>query len=442
MGSIAITHPKEKVSYASITLGYNMVAGVTSLLLLYYYTDVLLLPLPTVTSLLLAVRVIDGAIDPFIGYYMDRRRTAHGKYKGYLIAWSFPFCLLSILMFLPLEIGLMSLKIAWYGLIFLLWSIVFSILECANLPLLVVMDPNPNERYSFNTAKILGGIVATLIARYGVLELVKLFGQGSERKGYAIAMTILAVVGFFAIRIPVRFITERYATQPTDRTFFRAARALLRDKKILTMLLFFLSHQMASAIKGQASVYYMKYIVQRQDLTSIFLLSGVVSSLAVQPLILWAAKRVPIQRLIVAGFVLAAASMQIIGFADASVWLVIGGNILYGVATAFPANLVYAYLARLADHAYGDISATLYSFLGVASRIALSVSGALISFILSISGYIPNLSTGDSESGIQVVFIMLTSLLYLAAGLFAILSFSIKAESQETADESHSQIAQ
>lgn len=428
---------REKVAYGMTSFGLSSIAGVISAFALYYFTDVALLSAANVTWLLFVVRIFDGAVDPFIGHYMDSRRTRHGKYKGYLIYWSLPFCILSALVFLPSPFESGTGKLIWYLLVYLGWSFCYSIIEAANLPLLVVMTGDARQRYQTNSAKILGGILATLVAKYVALEMVDLFGAGQEAVGYAVSVAILAALSFALIQFPARVITERNCHEGKSEGIAKTMVALLRDKKILFMLLFYFVHQMASSVKGQASIYYMKYIVERQDLTTLFLLAGTLSSLAMQPVIIFLTKKIPIQVLVVAGYLGGAAGIFLMGIAGTSLTLLFAGNVLYGIMVAFPANLLFVYAAQMADSHRGKGSAMLHSLLGLAARFAVALAGSMISLILTFGDYIPNIAqTTDSQAGIKFVFITITFLLFISAAGLAFISFAIRPARKEPRHES------
>lgn len=415
---------REKTSYAMISFGISSISGVISAFVLYYFTDVALLAPAGVTWLLFAARFFDGAIDPFIGHYMDSRQTKLGKYKGYLVYWALPFCLLSILMFQPSPFGSGTGGLLWYLLVYLLWSFSFSMVESAQLPLLVVMTNDKSERYKTNSAKILGGILATLVARYVALELVELFGGGDEVRGYALTAALLAIVSFVFIRFPARRIVERNVPAEKPPNILKTAKSLLKDKRILFLLLFQFTHQLASSVKGQASIYYMKYIMDRQELTSWFLIMSTLASLAMQPVIILAAKKISLRTLIVCGYLGGAAGVALMGTAGPSVVQLFAGNLLCGAAVAFPANLLFVYLAQLADDHRGTSSATLHSLLGLSARFAVAISGSLIAFVLMLTDYIPNIvQSADSQAGISFVFITLTLVLYIGTAGFAFISF-------------------
>ena len=412
------------MSYMLLTYGYSIITGVVSSFILYYYTDIALISPAIVTGLLFAVRLFDGAVDPFIGHYMDCRRTRYGKYKGYLIDWSLPFCLFSAFLFIPFSsVGKIG-AIVCCAVVYLIWSLLCSIIEAANLSLLVVMTNDSKERYSVNSAKILGGIFAAVTARYAALELVKLLGGGDETKGYMQTAILFAVLGFICIQLSARKIVERNDRGNKPPVLSKAMILIFKDKRIVFMLLFFFAHQMASSIKGQAAIYYMKYIVNQPQLTSLFLITGTLSSLVMQPVIAVCARKIRLSILVPAGYLGGAAGMLLMGTAKTSVPLLFAGNILYGIMVAFPANLLYVYVAELADRQENSGSATMHTLLALFSKFAAAIGGSVISIVLSISNYIPNMiQTQESQDGIKFTYVGLTFILYLAAAAFALLSF-------------------
>lgn len=418
---------REKVSYMMTSYGYISISSIISTFILYYYTDVALLSLTAVSALLFLVRLFAGAIELFIGHYMDRHQTKYGKYKGYLIYWSFPFCLASVFLFLPLPIEGEAVKIIWYAIVYVIWSFLYGIIKSANLPLLVAITDDPKQRYSVNSAKILGSILASLAARYVALELVGLLGGGDEGKGYTLTVILFAVVGFFFIYFPARWIIERNSQISKPPSIVQTVVLFLKNKKIFFMLLFFFAHQMASSVKGQASIYYMKYIVSQPSLTALFLTTSALSSLIMQPVISFYAKKIPSHLLIIIGYLGGAVSMLVMGFSETSIPLLFFGNVLYGVTIAFPANLLYVYVAELADYCNGASSTMLHSLLGLSSKIAIALGGSLIALVLSLNNYVPNLvQNSGTQEGITFIFIIVTMLLYIFAAIFAFISFSCK----------------
>ncbi len=69
---------RAKLGYTVADVGFNLFWGVTSLFLLYYYTDVLGLANATAGFIIMAALVWDGLIDPAVGIIANRTRRAGG----------------------------------------------------------------------------------------------------------------------------------------------------------------------------------------------------------------------------------------------------------------------------------------------------------------------------------------------------------------------------
>ena len=424
---------KNYLSYSSINFGFSLLGMTASMLLMYYYTDVLLLPASAVGVILLLSRMFDGVVDPFLGHYMDKRTTKFGKYRGYVIYWAPAACVAFVLMFSTVPFTGIG-KTLWCLLLNLTFMLTFSFVEIASLPMLASFD-TAKSRLAGNTLKISGCIAATLLVAMFAFKLVKILGNGLEVPGYtrmallfggvALAALLLGGLGFregdYADTTHTAEIEDNYTAKEAIFT-------VLREKSILFVLLMYLCLDAASAFKIQAGIYYLKYNLERQDLTSLFLTSSIAMSLLTQPLVFYCARRVGVRFLMVYGCAASAAAMLMIGLSGSSVALLIAGNCLFGVASAFPANLIFAYMVDLFEglgkkrgKPFGGVA---NAFIGLSSRVGGSLASALLSLILLATAYTPNKEqAGLALWGIAAGFIILPVLLLILGSVFAALSF-------------------
>ena len=70
---------KEKASYGFAAVGSYMVAGITQSYLMYFFTDILIIPSAFVMMLMIVARVWDALNDPMMGVIVDRTSTKYGK---------------------------------------------------------------------------------------------------------------------------------------------------------------------------------------------------------------------------------------------------------------------------------------------------------------------------------------------------------------------------
>ena len=423
---------KNYLSYSSINFGFSLLGMTASMLLMYYYTDVLLLSASAVSVILFLARMFDGVIDPFLGHYMDKRTTKFGKYRGYVIYWAPAACVAFALMFSAAPFTGIG-KVLWCLLLYLIFTLTFSFVEIGSLPMLASFD-TAERRLAGNTLKISGCIAATLFAAMFAIKLVHMLGKGVEASGYARMALLFAGVALASLLLGgLGFHEGSYPETDTDNsehayTAKEAISTVLREKSILYVLLMYLCLDAASAFKMQAGIYYLKYNLERQDLTSLFLTSSIAMSLLAQPLVFYCARRVGMRVLMVHGCAASAVAMLMIGLSGSSVALIITGNCLFGVFSAFPANLIFAYMVDLFEglgekrgKPFGGVT---NAFIGLSSRIGGSLASALLSLILLATAYTPNRpQTGLALWGIAAGFIALPVLLLTLGGVFAALSF-------------------
>jgi Na+/melibiose symporter-like transporter len=172
------------------------------------------------------------------------------------------------------------------------------------------------------------------------------------------------------------------------------------------------------------------------DAVSLFFLLGITGSLMIQPVIYWVSRRLRTSFLMIGGYIGAAASMAIIWIGGYDLRLLMIGNILFGMTSAFPANLIYVYAAELSDNLsekYGYcFGGVINSILQVSSKIGYVISGSIITVILRATSYIPNVDqTEISLFGIHLCFLLMTILTALLSAVFAYFSFRKTASAPE-----------
>jgi GPH family glycoside/pentoside/hexuronide:cation symporter len=394
--------------------------------LMYYYTDVLALPTITVSIILLAARFFDGAVDPFIGYYMDRRETKYGKYRGYVFYWIVPSSVLLVCLFSPAPLpGLAG--VVWYLLIYLAWSFSFSMIEVANLPMLALISDS-RERGATNTLKITASILAVSLSSHMTFKLVKFFGGASERIGFFVTMAVFAVIACVSCLLGAKNTTEKHRAPESVLSPRETASSVLKNKSLMFLYLMLICDQMGMSVRIQAAMYYLKYCLNRQDIIPVFFMVGLACSSLAQPIILWASKRAPLSRLMVGGYLGAALSMTLVWYAGSSLWMLMAANAFYGLATAFPNNLLYVRASCLSDEmsekTSGSFGGVVNSFLMVSAKVGYAVAGSIVAFVLYLTSYSPNVEqTATSLFGIKICFLGLTILTKLLSAFFAFLSF-------------------
>ena len=206
---------KEWMTYAIGALGQGMVYAIMSSYISDFYLNVMKLTPLFVLLLVLLARIWDAAIDPVLGYYMDRANPKHGKLKSYIIYTPIPIAILTVLLFYSPDLSGGALM-AYAVMTYLLWSTVYSVSDVPFWSLPNLMTPNPDERGAIiSKARTANGVGSAIPMAFFmllgfILPLFNLSGTQLEETKYMTITLFCAIVGNILF-VPVYFKTKERA---------------------------------------------------------------------------------------------------------------------------------------------------------------------------------------------------------------------------------------
>ncbi|MGI6702155.1 MAG: MFS transporter [Christensenellales bacterium] len=139
---------KEVFSFAVSGFGQNMIIGVVNSFMLYFYTDVFLIPSVAVTTLMFVARIWDALLTPIVGNIVDKTRTRWGKLKPYLVLTIMPLMVITILLFFAPNMTNTG-KLIYAYITYLLFGLIYTFSDVPFWGLASVMTPNAIERTNF-----------------------------------------------------------------------------------------------------------------------------------------------------------------------------------------------------------------------------------------------------------------------------------------------------
>lgn len=140
---------KEKLAYGLGDLGSNILLDIGTLYLLKFYTDVLGLPGTYGGIIFLIAKFFTAFTDMGTGIMLDSRRKIgpKGKFRPFVLYAAFPVTLLAIANFVgtPFEV---TGKTVVATILFMLYGLVFSMMNCSYGAMVPAITKNPDERAS------------------------------------------------------------------------------------------------------------------------------------------------------------------------------------------------------------------------------------------------------------------------------------------------------
>lgn len=154
---------KNIIGYALGDTGGVLSFGVVSSFLQMYYTDVLHISLPKITVLMMVARIWDAINDPLCGAFIDSRKpTKYGRFRPYVLWFSFPMVIAFILIFVKIP-GLSESQYLIYAYItYILYGMMYTGVNIPYGSMASVMTDDQRERSTLSVARSFGSGVGSL----------------------------------------------------------------------------------------------------------------------------------------------------------------------------------------------------------------------------------------------------------------------------------------
>lgn len=398
---------RERISYGLGDTASNLIFQMTTLYLMYFYTDVFGLNPGAVAVIFLVARVIDAIVEPFIGVMIDRTQTKWGKCRPYFLWLAVPFSLTAVLMFLTPDFGDTG-KLVYAYISYTVLGIMYSGINLPLSAILPSLTSNSNERTVINTVRMIFAVIGVVTVSAGTMPLVKAFGGGDQAKGFLVTMILFSSIALLLFLNMFANTKERVkAIDEKPLPMREGVKALKGNVPWLIMLLMSLFLWITTSIQGQTSIYYMTYYMKKPELIPIVnsMQLLMIFSMVIAPFVV---KKIGKRNTIIMGSV-----VSIIGYLIAitggnalSVPVLLAGLLISGLGMGVGAGLIFAMMADTVD--YGEwksgvrAQGLLYSAASFGVKVGMGLGGALGGVILSMGGYVAN-STAQSESALAAI---------------------------------------
>jgi sugar (glycoside-pentoside-hexuronide) transporter len=409
-------------SFAASGFGQNLIIGIVNSFLLYFYTDVFVIPLEAVLALMLFARIFDALNDPVMGSIVDRTRTKWGKLRPYLIGSALPLGIVTVLLFWAPDLSSTG-KLVYAYITYFAFGIIYTICDVPFWGLASAMTPNPKERISFITVSRLvhsiGGALPIVMVPF-IVDLV-----GSNNKGYFVAGLIAGVLGAALFTLSFFGTKERCVLDENKPTLKDNIKFFLLNKPLQRVVLANVLG-FARAIAVTASMYLAVYLLG-DDKYNIFLLAswGVAGyvGMVLTPML---TKKYNYSQI----YYISAAIGVITSLLIFGVTMIIGqynlivlavGFFLAGMPYGVVCNINYAMIADSVDYVEwktGKRSEGIsVSFQTLMNKLMTALQTATVTLMLIIAKFVQPIKVGDesiiqpqTEHTLLMIFILLVGL--------------------------------
>ncbi|KRL22837.1 MFS transporter [Lentilactobacillus kisonensis] len=426
----------EKISYSFTDMAGNLLYVTISSYILYFYTDVFGISVAGAGIILLVARFADAISAPVWGSIVDHTHTKWGQSRPYFLWLAIPFAVATFLAFTAPNLhGTAKL---WYaGFTYILAAgVVYTGIQTPITAILPNLTTNGQERIVASQFRMVGGAIGSFITSTFALPLVAFLGKGDDKVGFMWTMFIFGILAVILLALAFRNLRERTVAETKPIPFKDSLKATKGNWPWVILVVSFVIFWVAQADRNGVSVYYAKYYLGNEQLTSVFnglQVVGVIANICIPFIVKVTNKTMTM----IIGLIIGALGQAMMGFVGNNFALIVTGWIIGilggGTAIAMP----FAMLADTVDYGEWKTGIRAAGFLtAVGSAFCIQLGsgfGAFIpSKIMAAAGFVANKTQSASAlASIHFCFIWLPIIIYAVVG--AIMCFYFKYEKMEPA---------
>jgi GPH family glycoside/pentoside/hexuronide:cation symporter len=425
--------------------GAILLNAIMSSYLNIYYTDVLnltsvwgglfLMIFPMVS------KVIDAITNVIMGYIIDHTRTKQGKARPYILLSSILVPLTATLLFVVPQ-GSETIKVIWVMLSYnLYYAFAYTIYNMSHSLLVPLSTRNAEQRgglATFNniTNVMISGIVVALIFPMLIMPVL-----GVDQSKWILLISVISIAAFPLILMEYYFtkerVTEECAEDDISVTFGQQMRAVLSDKYMVCLLLYFFISTVSVSFKNVALIYYCNYVLGTYNdgitQTMVSVIGGLPMGLGI--FVVWPlAKKFGKRNLTMVGYVFIIIGSIICLTNPRNMVIVLVGSFIKNIG-GLPSSYVFmALMADTYDHLEWKngfrVDGAAMSIYSIITVTVVGICTGIFNFLLAKSGYVaPELIDGvtvaaTQNSVVQQVIIFFYFTLDLITGVVLILLLS------------------
>ena len=265
----------KKINYAGYVSGTTGTYLVTAALMTYltiYLTNVALLDIAAVATIMAVSKVFDGISDIIVGNIIDHTSSRFGRARVWILRMCLPLAVSMLLLFwMPPQLS----GPARYVYVFIMYNLVntvfLSFMNIADMSLISLMSPDRKEHGLLSTAQSFGKTLGVFLSSTFIVKLLEAFsdtpGEQNTQRGYTIAIALICIVmvaaNFFKVFTTEE--TEQGGAVPKDREKRRIKedievfRTVLTDKNWLALFLMQIFCCVSMPLTAMGASYYALY---------------------------------------------------------------------------------------------------------------------------------------------------------------------------------------
>jgi len=417
-----------KIIYGFGDIGFSMTSTIVAAYFPIFMTDVVGIT-PAIAAIALFIgKSWDYINDPLVGYLSDRTRTRWGRRRPYLLFGALPYGVIFALLWWVPPLESQTALVVFYTIMFVLYDAAFTFVGMPYFSLTPELTEDYDERTELTGYRMFFSILGGLLSF--VVPMLIIGKMAPENTGNILLMGIIFGV---ASCVPLFFVflgtrEKQYFSHLEQPKLLASLKSAVKNRPFVFSAVIYLFTWTAVHIIEANLLYYIKYVVQREDLSEVIMATIFVTAIISLPLWDWISKKFNKRTAYIYGIAFWAIVQILLITVSAST------SVVYLLVLCFLAGLGVGAAhvlpwAMIPDAIEVDEFETgkrhegmFYSLVTLASKTTNSIAIPLALAVLSFSGYVPNapVQPQSTINGIRIVVGPIPAVLLVGGIIFAI----------------------
>jgi len=432
-----------KIIYGFGDIGFSMTSTIVAAYFPIFMTDVVGIT-PAIAAIALFIgKSWDYINDPLVGYLSDRTRTRWGRRRPYLLFGALPYGVIFALLWWVPPLESQTALVVFYTIMFVLYDAAFTFVGMPYFSLTPELTEDYDERTELTGYRMFFSILGGLLSF--VVPMLIIGKMAPENTGNILLMGIIFGV---ASCVPLFFVffgtrEKPYFSHLEQPKLLASLKSALKNRPFVFSAVIYLFTWTAVHIIEANLLYYIKYVVQREDLSEVIMATIFVTAIISLPLWDWISKKFNKRMAYIYGIAFWAVVQILLITVTAST------SVVYLLALCFLAGMGVGAAhvlpwAMIPDAIEVDEFETgkrhegmFYSLVTLASKTTNSIAIPLALAMLDFSGYVPNapVQPQSTINGIRIIVGPIPAVLLLGGIIFAIFYPMSRKEHHDVVDK-------
>ncbi len=248
----------EKITYSTGILGQNLIYNLMAMYILFYFTDILLIPASIASIIIIIASLWDAVNDPIMGMIADNTRSRWGKFRPYLIFGSFFIGIITVLNFSNGFTNYNS-KIIFAAVTYIFWGMIFTSCDIPIWALSSVVSSSSKQRDQQVTFGKVGATIGVVISSVLSVPILNMFGGERNSNAYFYLALIFAGTGCILMFITGLFSRERIKPNKEKTPFRENIKTIIYNKPLLLLMIALFVVNFINSIRQSVQIYFAVY---------------------------------------------------------------------------------------------------------------------------------------------------------------------------------------